>query len=144
MSANIHSLHLGLRTRYIGHHLLTENGGGILSFSLDQPELEQLMTCACNGKSTDIPVVNSGHQDFAGELRAYKRDERLSEHEEFASLLFKLGLRLGKIASTGVKVVWKGNYGGLAQQNPWLDTVAQMIMTSQRVLFADCKTIANK
>ena len=146
MSVYIHSLGFGLRTRYTGHHLLTENGGGIQTFFVDdfQAELEQLVSRACNGKSTDILIVNTGHHDFAGKLRAYKRHERLNEHEEFADLLFKFGARLGALARTGIKVVWKENYGGLAEKDPWLDNFAHLVMTRQKVLFVDCKTIVDR
>lgn len=131
MTAHIYSTRTVLRTRFTGHHILSNNMGGINTFFAPQfqVELDELLVRGCDGKPTDILIINTGHHD---RVLHEHRDGWSTDRKEFTELLIRLGDRLEKLVNRGIRVMWKGNYGSLAALDPWRDIVAKLIMTHRR------------
>lgn len=135
----IPKLGICVRYRYTGHHNLTENYGGVATFSEDkfQEELHWLLTCPC-GRRPDILVVNSGHHD----MKLNTSDE--DREAIYEKGMLKLGILLSEVKKNGTSVLWKGNFGVFftysRQWNShwqWKDAIARAILAPLQIPYIE-------
>ncbi len=91
--------------------------------------MQAVLQNACGDRSPDILVVNSGQHD------------RSQSQTLFTKLLWDVSVKFESVRLTGTKVLWKGNYGGLAQTHRWMNTVSQQVMMRQNISFVACDEV---